>query len=178
MTSFGSTSFGILSADSVLLTRSPIVDSTQSKRFINKSHINLLALRAITMVSSIPSGTLASLSLADQPTPPAPSTNLSSSVPSKVPSMTNPGQPQKDKKPKAKAQSGSNPNPPSGAGGKRSAPKPNPSSSTKLRGLEKDSPEVRISKTLSWLLRHGAQGEGLPMRSDGYVKVVDLVRHS
>lgn len=54
--------------------------------------------------------------------------------------------------------------------------KANPSKSTKLRGLEKDSPEVRISKTLSWLLRHGAQDEGLVMRKDGYVKVVDLVR--
>jgi RNA:NAD 2'-phosphotransferase (TPT1/KptA family) len=26
------------------------------------------------------------------------------------------------------------------------------------------------------LLRHGAQGEGLAIRKDGYVKVVDLVR--
>ncbi|KAF9558718.1 phosphotransferase KptA/Tpt1 [Agrocybe pediades] len=43
--------------------------------------------------------------------------------------------------------------------------------------MEKDSPEVRISKTLSWLLRHGAQGEGLPMRPDGYVKVTDLLQH-
>lgn len=32
-----------------------------------------------------------------------------------------------------------------------------------------------MSKTLSWLLRHGAQGEGLVMQPDGYVKVVDLV---
>ncbi|KAH6916291.1 KptA family-domain-containing protein [Coprinopsis sp. MPI-PUGE-AT-0042] len=47
----------------------------------------------------------------------------------------------------------------------------------KLRGLEKDSPDVRISKTLSWLLRHGATGEGLPMRKDGYVKVDDLLEH-
>ena len=47
--------------------------------------------------------------------------------------------------------------------------------SAKLRGLEKDSPEVRLSKTLSWLLRHGAKGEGLAMREDGYVKVTDLV---
>ncbi|KAK1224647.1 tRNA 2'-phosphotransferase [Marasmius sp. AFHP31] len=49
--------------------------------------------------------------------------------------------------------------------------------SSKLRGLPKDSPEVRISKTLSWLLRHGAQSEGLPMRPDGYVKVTDLLRN-
>jgi 2'-phosphotransferase len=45
----------------------------------------------------------------------------------------------------------------------------------KLRGLEKDSADVQISKTLSWLLRHGATGEGLSMRKDGYVKVDDLV---
>ncbi|KAF7298953.1 putative tRNA 2'-phosphotransferase [Mycena indigotica] len=49
------------------------------------------------------------------------------------------------------------------------------SGSTKLRGLPKDSPEVRMSKTLSWLLRHGAQSEGLPMRPDGFVKVTDLL---
>ncbi|KAG7093477.1 hypothetical protein E1B28_007152 [Marasmius oreades] len=47
--------------------------------------------------------------------------------------------------------------------------------SSKLRGLSKDSAEVRISKTLSWLLRHGAQSEGLAMRADGYVKVTDLL---
>lgn len=47
--------------------------------------------------------------------------------------------------------------------------------SSKARGLEKDSPEVRTSKTLSWILRHGAASEGLEMRSDGYVKVNDLV---
>ncbi|TFK39471.1 KptA family-domain-containing protein [Crucibulum laeve] len=47
----------------------------------------------------------------------------------------------------------------------------------KLRGLEKDPPEVRVSKTLSWLLRHGAQGEGLKMRTDGYVRVVDVLNN-
>jgi len=47
--------------------------------------------------------------------------------------------------------------------------------SAKLRGLPKDSPQVRISKTLSWILRHGAQQEGLAMLPNGYVKVVDLL---
>jgi 2'-phosphotransferase len=47
---------------------------------------------------------------------------------------------------------------------------------SKLRGQDRDSREVRISKTLSWLLRHGAQSEGLKIRKDGYVKVDDLVR--
>lgn len=45
----------------------------------------------------------------------------------------------------------------------------------KMRGLPKDSPEVRLSKTLSWILRHGAKSEGIPMRPDGYVIVTDLV---
>ncbi|KAJ7109756.1 KptA family-domain-containing protein [Mycena crocata] len=47
--------------------------------------------------------------------------------------------------------------------------------SEKLRGLPKDSPEVRVSKTLSWILRHGAKSEGLAMRPDGFVKVTDLL---
>ncbi|KAG6825848.1 hypothetical protein H0H92_002196 [Tricholoma furcatifolium] len=50
--------------------------------------------------------------------------------------------------------------------------------SAKLRGLEKDSPAVRLSKTLSWILRHGAKSEGLPMRADGYVEVKDLLENS
>jgi hypothetical protein len=51
-------------------------------------------------------------------------------------------------------------------------------SSTKLRGLPKDSVDVRVSKTLSWLLRHGAQSEGFAMRSDGFVRVADIVSKS
>lgn len=47
--------------------------------------------------------------------------------------------------------------------------------SAKLRGLPKDSPEVRVSKTLSWILRHGAKSEGLYMRPDGFVRVTELV---
>ncbi|KAJ3293742.1 tRNA 2'-phosphotransferase 1 [Rhizoclosmatium sp. JEL0117] len=38
-------------------------------------------------------------------------------------------------------------------------------------------PEVQFSKTLSFILRHGAVKEGIPMRSDGYVRVDDLLRH-
>jgi len=45
----------------------------------------------------------------------------------------------------------------------------------KLRGLDKDSEEVRYSKTLAYMLRHGAEKERLPMRKDGYVRVVDMV---
>ena len=47
--------------------------------------------------------------------------------------------------------------------------------SAKLRGLPKDSQQVRVSKTLSWILRHGSQSEGLAMRQDGYVRVEELV---
>lgn len=47
------------------------------------------------------------------------------------------------------------------------------------RGEEKghgpDITRVQISKTMSYLLRHGAVQEGMPMRSDGYVRVNDLV---
>lgn len=44
-----------------------------------------------------------------------------------------------------------------------------------MRGHPRDEEDVRISKTLSWLLRHGAKTEGLSMRPDGYVQVQDLV---
>lgn len=54
-------------------------------------------------------------------------------------------------------------------------PQGKPQPSSKLRGRPQDSPEVRLSKTLSWVLRHGAQQEGLAMRSDGFVRVHDLV---
>jgi len=36
---------------------------------------------------------------------------------------------------------------------------------------------VRISKALTYLLRHGAEKEGLPMRSDGYVPVEAILNH-
>ncbi|KAI0640747.1 KptA family-domain-containing protein [Trametes meyenii] len=48
--------------------------------------------------------------------------------------------------------------------------------SAKLRGLPKDSHAVRISKTLSWILRHGSQSEGLAIRPDGYVRVDELLQ--
>jgi 2'-phosphotransferase len=47
--------------------------------------------------------------------------------------------------------------------------------SSKLRGMDKDLPEVRLSKTLSWILRHGATAEGLPIRDDGFIRVDDIV---
>lgn len=50
--------------------------------------------------------------------------------------------------------------------------------SGKLRGNPgKDDTKTRMSKTLSYVLRHGAKDEGLPIRDDGYVRVKDLVCH-
>jgi 2'-phosphotransferase len=44
------------------------------------------------------------------------------------------------------------------------------------RRREDESPDVKISKTLSYILRHGAAKEGLKLRPDGFVRVEDLVR--
>lgn len=61
------------------------------------------------------------------------------------------------------------------------APAP-PSSGAKppksARGRPTDDPDTRWSKTLSYILRHGAAKEGLTLRSDGFVRVEDLVRLS
>ncbi|KAG5647162.1 hypothetical protein DXG03_001117 [Asterophora parasitica] len=81
-------------------------------------------------------------------------------------------QPTSQKKPRKKPEQGQKP-----PGGNKQGGAANQKPSGKLRGLERDSPEVRLSKSLSWLLRHGAKGEGLPMRPDGYVKVTDLLEN-
>ncbi|KAH9975823.1 KptA family-domain-containing protein [Lactifluus volemus] len=47
-----------------------------------------------------------------------------------------------------------------------------------LRGLPTDSPQVRLSKSISWILRHGAKSEGIYMRPDGYVRITDLLASS
>ncbi|KAJ2929479.1 hypothetical protein H1R20_g7618, partial [Candolleomyces eurysporus] len=52
-----------------------------------------------------------------------------------------------------------------------------PPKSTKLRGLDRDDPDTRVSKTLTWLLRHAAANEGLAIREDGYVRVDELLTH-
>ena len=54
-------------------------------------------------------------------------------------------------------------------------PNPGNSGNKPLRGRPADQEDVRISKTMSWLLRHGAKSEGLYMRQDGYVRVNDMV---
>jgi RNA:NAD 2'-phosphotransferase (TPT1/KptA family) len=38
-----------------------------------------------------------------------------------------------------------------------------------------DPPDVRASKTLAYILRHGAEKEGLHIRSDGFIKLKDVV---
>lgn len=43
------------------------------------------------------------------------------------------------------------------------------------RGRPADDPDTRHSKTLSYILRHGAAKESLTLRPDGFVRVEDLV---
>ena len=80
-------------------------------------------------------------------------------------------QEKKDRKQHSKQSAGDR-----GRGGARGGGGNRGGGSAKLRGLPKDSHDVRISKTLSWILRHGSQSEGLTMRQDGYVRVDELVR--
>lgn len=42
-------------------------------------------------------------------------------------------------------------------------------------GRREETPDVRISKALSYILRHGAAKESLTMRPDGFVRVDELV---
>lgn len=44
------------------------------------------------------------------------------------------------------------------------------------RGTRFEAKIIKTSRTVSYLLRHGAKREGLSMRPDGYVKVEELVR--
>ncbi|SCZ99413.1 BZ3500_MvSof-1268-A1-R1_Chr3-1g06000 [Microbotryum saponariae] len=64
-----------------------------------------------------------------------------------------------------------------------SAPNPNPKpphTSRKIaptaRGRTTDSDDVRHSKTLSYILRHGAAKEHLVLRGDGFVRVDELLK--
>ncbi|KAF9994063.1 tRNA 2'-phosphotransferase 1 [Entomortierella chlamydospora] len=50
-------------------------------------------------------------------------------------------------------------------------------SNNRNRGPRNDSPVVRLSKALSWLLRHNAESQGIAIRPDGYVKIQDVLRH-
>ncbi|CDZ97580.1 RNA:NAD 2'-phosphotransferase TPT1 [Phaffia rhodozyma] len=52
-----------------------------------------------------------------------------------------------------------------------------PNQSKTLRGRPTDPPHTRLSKTLAYLLRHGAEKEGLGIRPDGYLPVNELIAH-
>ncbi|KAJ7132382.1 KptA family-domain-containing protein [Mycena epipterygia] len=62
-----------------------------------------------------------------------------------------------------------------------SGPPPNGSTakkpSPKLKKEREPPEQLRASRELSYLLRHGAKSEGLPIRPDGYVNVGALLRH-
>ena len=49
------------------------------------------------------------------------------------------------------------------------------SSRGKGSGNSSEPRDVQISKAMSWLLRHGAKGEGIKMDANGYINVSDLV---
>ncbi|GAA5885575.1 hypothetical protein JCM6882_007478 [Rhodosporidiobolus microsporus] len=59
-----------------------------------------------------------------------------------------------------------------GAAGATPAAKPPRSA----RGRPTDDPDTRWSKTLSYILRHGAAKEGLKLREDGFVRVEELMK--
>ena len=44
-------------------------------------------------------------------------------------------------------------------------------------GPRSHSPAVRLSKALSWLLRHNAVSQGIAIRPDGYVKISAVLNH-
>ncbi|KAH8365915.1 hypothetical protein KR093_007299, partial [Drosophila rubida] len=44
--------------------------------------------------------------------------------------------------------------------------------------MAKTQSNTQLSKQLSWLLRHGAQKEGLQIQPDGFVCVAEILRHS
>ncbi|KAJ1553935.1 tRNA 2'-phosphotransferase 1 [Nowakowskiella sp. JEL0078] len=45
------------------------------------------------------------------------------------------------------------------------------------RSQRNENPDVKLSKMLSYILRHGAQKEGIPISQDGFVEVNDLLKH-
>jgi len=64
---------------------------------------------------------------------------------------------------------------PSATYGRMESSKQDKQRSGKLRGSPRDDARTRMSKTLSYTLRHGAKNDGIAMRSDGYVSVKDLL---
>lgn len=58
---------------------------------------------------------------------------------------------------------------------KQKARKSHQQPSAKLKGNPRDDATTRLSKTLTYVLRHGAEKEGIPIRPDGFILVNDLV---
>jgi RNA:NAD 2'-phosphotransferase (TPT1/KptA family) len=45
------------------------------------------------------------------------------------------------------------------------------------QSMSKSTTDISLSKTLSWLLRHAATKEGLPLSSEGFVPVSQILNH-
>jgi len=65
--------------------------------------------------------------------------------------------------------------PPASSTSEPAKPACQPKLAKSARGLKTDDPDTRHSKTLSYILRHGAAKESLILRPDGFVRVADLV---
>jgi 2'-phosphotransferase len=42
---------------------------------------------------------------------------------------------------------------------------------------DRNDADVKLSKALSWLLRHGAEKEGVKVNADGYAKMEDVLNY-
>ena len=45
------------------------------------------------------------------------------------------------------------------------------------RGHRNGDGDVKLSKALSWLLRHGAKNEGIRLTSDGFADLKEILKH-
>ncbi|ORX92135.1 putative tRNA 2'-phosphotransferase [Basidiobolus meristosporus CBS 931.73] len=48
--------------------------------------------------------------------------------------------------------------------------------SGRTKGRQNDDPDVKLSKSLSYVLRHGAEKVGLELQEDGYASLIDLLK--
>ncbi|RUP49146.1 hypothetical protein BC936DRAFT_143186 [Jimgerdemannia flammicorona] len=46
-----------------------------------------------------------------------------------------------------------------------------------MSSSRQQSSNIKLSKAMSWLLRHRAEQEGIPIRPDGFVRVKDMLSH-
>ncbi len=47
-----------------------------------------------------------------------------------------------------------------------------------MKKYRSESPNTKVSKALTYLLRHGAEKEGLSIGSDGFVDVEEILQHN